>query len=86
MTRNFDDAGLQIDGIIPFDGPKHSGVDIEWSSSQIGFGHYTLYFDKTDGCLYADSETMDAENDLSFLETLMDLVKQLIVSRVIVSG
>lgn len=72
MSRNFEDLELEIIEIEPFSGPIHKGIIIKWDSN-IGFGEYTLFRDKRDGTLFADSESMDKDEDKSFLETLLML-------------
>ena len=71
--HNVKEINLQIDEVIPFVNSRHSGFIIEWSSN-IGFGEYTIYKDsKEESKWYADSETMDANDNKEFITELMNL-------------
>lgn len=47
-------------------------IYIHWSSN-IGFGEYTLLYDKEQNAWFADSESMDSNDDKAFLTELMSM-------------
>ena len=76
MARRYDvkEIDLTIDDFRPFVNDKFEGFVIEWSSN-IGFGEYTVYryLDSEEWEWFADSETMDYQNNKEFITELMRL-------------
>ena len=70
--HNVKNINLQINDITPFINlnTNRTGFIIEWFSN-IGFGEYTLY--KGENGWYADSETIDCNEDKEFITELMRL-------------
>ena len=62
---------LKIDDIdVSVSSNGDIGIYIYWSSN-IGFGEYTLFYDKEQNAWFADSEYMDSNDDKAFLTELM---------------
>lgn len=72
--HNVKEINLEIIEVTPFINKNHSGFIITWGS-KIGFGEYTIYTDNRDkdNEWYADSETMDSNDDKEFITELMRL-------------
>lgn len=70
--HNISSINLQIVSVSPYRGDKYEGIEIAWESD-IGFGQYNIARDLTDdnNDWFADSETMDSNDDKTFLEELM---------------
>lgn len=72
MTRRHkvNEIHLKIIDLIPFSNDISVGFVVRWDSD-IGFGEYTIYKSKYSDVWQADAETMDNNNDKTFIKELM---------------
>lgn len=66
--NNVNEINLDVRNIITH---SSGGIRIEWTSD-IGFGQYDIQI--RDGRLVADSESMDKDEDKSFLRKLLSII------------
>ena len=81
MRRISDFSDLQIDYVVPFRDSTYKGFVIEWSSPSIGWGEYTVWFEKDKDSndefsynIFADTEYMDKGEDKEFTKALLNLL------------
>lgn len=73
MKRKYNpsEINLELAGLIPFVNKKYKGFTLYWNSD-IGFGEYTIYKNRSGNKWYADSEHMDSNEDKAFIKELMN--------------
>ena len=81
MRRISDFSDLQIDSVIPFRENTYKGFIIEWSSPSIGWGEYTIWFEKDEDSndeysynIFASTEHMDKGEDKEFSKAILNLL------------
>lgn len=67
--------GVDIKGKSELNEKYNAVITLAWACEGIGFGEYVI-FQTSDGKWYADSETMDSEDDHSLLEHLLNYLSQ----------
>lgn len=70
--HNPKEIDLKIGGVYPYSNAKWEGFEIHWTS-KIGFGTYNIYRSRGSNKWYADSESMDFNDDKEFITELMRL-------------
>ena len=68
---------VEIVDVEPFVNEKCRGFTIYWSSN-IGFGEYTIYKVDGDNQWRADSEHMDSDGDMWFLDKLYEKFRSML--------
>lgn len=63
---------LNLEEIKVFNNENNSGLIFKWSCKQIGFGEYTLVYDKNKKCWKGESERMDSNKNKIMLKKLFD--------------
>lgn len=82
MKRKLIYDRLSIDSVSPWVNPDNgwSGLDINWSSPDIGFGVYGFKKHKDSTQWEADTEAMDSNDDREFGHKLLELwLKSMII-------
>lgn len=68
--RKLDLSDLEI---VEVERGSGGAIIVTWSSSNIGFGEFTLYFGE-DKKLHGDTESMDSNDDKAFTKKILELL------------
>lgn len=76
--NNVDEINLNIEEVTFFSNTDYKGIDIAWTSD-IGFGHLSIFQQHGKDEILVDTEHMDSQDDKAFTKKLLELLMDKLV-------